>query len=71
MTTPSLSSDAFPRSTSNTSLLGIFFFVLGAPHVYGALKQKSGMVSWLRATPYALVALLGGTIAGLVEVFML
>jgi hypothetical protein len=71
MTTPSLSSDTFPRSTSDTSIVGIFFFVLGAPHVYGALKHKSEMPSWLRATPYALVALLGGTLAGLVEAFML
>ncbi len=40
MTTQQLSINQTPKS-SNTSIIAIFFFLIGAPHIYSFLRKRS------------------------------
>jgi hypothetical protein len=48
-------------------LLGLAFFVLGAPHLYGALKQRQRRQSKSSTPKYLSLILLAMAIAGLLE----
>lgn len=60
-----LSAGQSPRS--EVSILGILFFLMGCPHLYGALKRRAAQPRQFNATPYAAAVLLAGAIAGVVE----
>ncbi|NJN23077.1 MAG: hypothetical protein HC812_20265 [Leptolyngbya sp. RL_3_1] len=52
---------------SRTSILGLIFFMLGAPHLYAFLKRPATGPQLSGVTRYALMALVAGAIASLVE----
>jgi hypothetical protein len=52
---------------SRTSILGLIFFMLGAPHLYAFLKRPCHQPQVSGVTRYALMALVAGAIASLVE----
>lgn len=55
------------QSPASVSILGIFFFLLGAPHIYGALKRRAQRRKPFTTNRYMVVAALAGAIAGAVE----
>ena len=67
MTTSQMISPTGQQSSSNVSILGILFFLLGAPHVYGALKRRAERPRRFSPVPYAAAVLLTGAIATAVE----
>ncbi len=50
-----------------TSLLGLFFFLLGAPNLYAFLKRRESAPREIRWSRYAWIAIVGMAIAGAVE----
>jgi|GEM_PF-1060496 len=71
MTTAQVTSPAGQKSSSSVSILGILFFLLGAPHVYGALKRRAERPKQFSPFPYAAAILLTGAIATAVEFSLL
>ncbi len=57
------------QPSSPVSILGILFFLLGAPHIYSALQRRAQRPR-PSVTParYVLVAVLVSAIAGAVEI---
>lgn len=53
------------------SVLGIIFFILGAPHLYGFLKRRAARPKPLTPVRYAMLALLAGAIASVLEMSLL
>lgn len=68
MTTPQIRTDLGQTNVTQANVLGIIFFILGAPHLYGALKRSStrsgGMFTPAR---YLIMAMLAALLAGIVE----
>jgi hypothetical protein len=67
MTTAQMTPPAGQKSSSSVSVLGILFFLLGAPHVYGALKRRAEQPKRFSPATYAVAVLLTGAIATAVE----
>ncbi|NMF84073.1 hypothetical protein [Nodosilinea sp. P-1105] len=65
------SSSYLGRSPASTSILGILFFLLGAPHIYGALKRRAQRRKPFTPPRYVMVAALASAIAGVVELSLL
>jgi hypothetical protein len=65
------SSASLDQSASPLSLLGIFFFLVGAPHIYGALKRREQRRQPLTSNRYVMAAALVSAIAGAVELSLL
>ncbi|HIK43786.1 MAG TPA: hypothetical protein IGR64_02750 [Leptolyngbyaceae cyanobacterium M65_K2018_010] len=59
------------QSSSPVSFLGLLFFLLGAPHLYGALKRRAQRRKPFTPARYWMVALLAGAIAGAFELSLL
>lgn len=53
----------FPR----TNVLGIIFFILGAPNLYALLKRSAAAPRMSNMTRYGWMVLLAGAIASAVE----
>ncbi|WP_039729206.1 hypothetical protein [Leptolyngbya iicbica] len=55
------------------SILGLIFFMLGAPNIYAALQRRTDNVAYGggHAPRYALVALVAVAIASLVEISLI
>ncbi len=71
MTTTQMTTTAGQNSSSSTSILGILFFLLGAPHLYGALKRRAERPRRFSPASYAAAVLLTGAIATAVELSIL
>jgi hypothetical protein len=57
------------QPSSPVSILGIFFFLLGAPHIYSALQRRAQRPKpSVTAARYVLAAVLVSAIAGAVEI---
>lgn len=54
-------------SLPKTNVLGIIFFLFGAPHIYGALKQGLVVPERFTTARYVMVALIAGAIASIIE----
>lgn len=54
-------------SLTKTNILGIIFFLFGAPHIYGALKQGLVVPERFTTARYVMVALIAGAIASIIE----
>lgn len=68
MNTHQNTSDFGQPSLQKTSALGIIFFLFGAPHIYGALRQGTTTAPERFTTArYIMVALIAGAIASIVE----
>ncbi|TVP67076.1 MAG: hypothetical protein EA342_09670 [Leptolyngbya sp. LCM1.Bin17] len=65
------SSSYLGQSPARVSVLGILFFLLGAPHIYGALKRRARRRKPFVPTRYVMVAALASAIAGVVELSLL
>ncbi|MDA0267339.1 MAG: hypothetical protein O2890_10250 [Cyanobacteria bacterium] len=53
----------FPR----TNILSLVFLMLGAPHIYGFLNRPKAETRFPSVARYAMMALVAGAIASLVE----
>lgn len=71
MTTTPMNLNAGQPVRSEGSILGILFFLMGAPHLYGALKRRNRKPKGFRFTPYAAAVLFLGVVAGVVELSVL
>jgi hypothetical protein len=71
MTTQPLHNPQKPVTPSTTSFLGILFFIMGAPHVYGALKRQSSLSKHVTPVSYFLAVLVASAVAGIVELTVL
>lgn len=71
MTTTQMTSTAGQNSSSEVSILGILFFILGAPHLYSALKRRAERRQRFSPVPYAAAVLLTGAIATVIELSIL
>jgi hypothetical protein len=52
------------------SVLGILFFLLGMPHVYGAFSRRLGLSGVRTAFPYGKVVMVAATLAAVIELSM-
>jgi hypothetical protein len=67
MAAHSLSNPIESASPAKLDILGLAFFLLGAPHIYGALRQRQRRQSKPTMPRYLSLVLLAMTIAGVVE----
>lgn len=58
-------------NASQVSIVGLIFFLLGAPHLYGFLKRRAERPKSSRTAQLVMLALLAGAIASVVEVSLL
>lgn len=71
MTTHRINTPISQSRPVSVSILGLIFFLLGAPHIYSAFKGRSVAPKAFDATPYAAVAVLAVAIATAVELSIL
>ena len=67
MTTRQISNDVGQPGLPTANILGIILFLLGAPHLYAFLKRPTGVPRQTNTGRYAMVVLLAGLFAGLLE----
>ncbi|MGF1568479.1 MAG: hypothetical protein ACFCVD_10485 [Nodosilinea sp.] len=64
-------SSAYMGHPAPINFLGIIFFLLGAPHIYGFLQRRARRPRLFTPSRYVAVALLAGAIAGAIEISLL
>lgn len=64
---PNLGHSPLPKA----NVLGIFFFLLGAPHIYSALTRNLAVPERFTTARYVMVALIAGAIASIIEASLL
>ncbi|MGD1904793.1 MAG: hypothetical protein ACFB0C_02230 [Leptolyngbyaceae cyanobacterium] len=67
MTTDPINTNLSQPNLGRTSILGLLFFMMGAPHLYAAIKPSSHSQASFGVPRYVLVVALAGAIASLVE----
>lgn len=71
MAAHSLSNHIESASPTKLDILGLAFFLLGAPHIYGALRHRRRRQPKPTMPRYLSVVLLAMTIAGVIEICVL
>ncbi len=71
MTTQPIDSRFTPVSPARLNILGLAFFIMGAPHIYGALKQRRDRQDQLPLSRYLGLIGLALALAGLFELSLL
>ncbi|MBU6228176.1 MAG: hypothetical protein KGQ93_00575 [Cyanobacteria bacterium REEB459] len=71
MTTQPTDSSLSPLFPTRFNILGLAFFLMGAPHIYGVLKQRRDRQIQSPLVRYAGLVVLALTLAGLVELSVL
>ena len=69
METKQLSSAPVPTSQSRVSIIGLIFFIMGAPNLYAFVQRRADNATYSggQLPRYALVVLVAMAIAGIVE----
>lgn len=67
MTTQPLDSPLEPVTPAKMNVLGLAFFMIGAPHIYGAMKQRRDRQAQTAAFPYWNLVCLAVALAAILE----
>ena len=70
MTTQPLNSQFDPVTPTKMNVLGLAFFMMGAPHIYGAMKQRRDRRSQTSPWPYWNLLVLAMVLAAILELAM-
>ncbi|MFM7470028.1 MAG: hypothetical protein ACKO5P_00725 [Nodosilinea sp.] len=71
MTIQPINSSLAPSFPTRLNILGLAFFMLGAPHIYGVLRQRRDRPVQPSLARYASLVILALALAGLLELSLL